>query len=509
MRVLAVLAFAGVLALAAPLAAETVTVGEHGASLEIGPGWERKTFTADLGKDQFAHEGNNFAVVMELPVLLQHRDDFTVLVDAMMARVQDRMQDVQASEASFVSAGGLGRVTRSFTGRVGSLDLAYRLDVIGRDGLAYMIMIWGPRSKAEEVYAYGAGFAASLRMPGPDSAWGKSTVPAPRSLQHEGWTIGLSYPHSLWSDVADKGDAFFGLSAGDENLMFLLLSAEMDGPDEMLDGARDALGEAFEGVRELERTAATVSGLPARRAVVTGEQEGVRWDFLLLAVQLGEERVLDIRVGVRGPFAAREPLVRGLLDSLTLTPPREVDAFPRPQPLAAGAGSAAAEPAVPLAPLPAPVARLLAGAERLGALAGAEHLPVPGGGLLSCGYGAVSLTGPDGAAEGLWSGSSSAECAVGPGSPGSPGSNGSPGSGEVLVSIANGEVQRLNWRAGHELEPLGFSALHFAGNPAGGLVLARAGTAKVDGLAELPGTTQLIARAPDGAERTVATLAGL
>ena len=498
MRVLAVLALAGVIALAAPLAAETVDVGEHGATLEMGPGWQRQMVNPDLGKDQFAHEGNNFTVVMELPVLLAGRDDFTALLDTMMERVQGRLEDVETGEATYVSADGLGRATRRFTGRIGSIDLAYRMDVVGRDGLGYLVMTWGPRSAAEEVFAYGAGFAASLRMPGPETAWAKSTVPAPRSLQHQGWAIGLSYPRSLWSDVADKGDAFFGLTAGDEHLMFLLLSAEMDGPDEMLDAARAALGKAFEGVRELERTAATVSGLPARRAVVTGEQQGVRWDFLLLAVQLGEERVLDVRVGVRGPLAAREPLVRGLLDSLTLTPPRQVDAFPR-----AGTGPATALtiPAVAAVPLPAPVARLLAGAERLGALAGTEHLALPGGGLLSCGYGAVSRTGADGSAEGLWNGSSATKCAVGPGAPGSTGAN----TGEILVSIAGGEVQRLN---GRELEPLGFSAAHFAGNPAGGLVLVRTGTTMVDGLADLPGPAQLIARAPDGAERTVATLAG-
>jgi hypothetical protein len=506
MRVLPVLAFAGVFALAAPLAAETVDVGEHGATLEIGPGWERKVFTADLGKDQFIHEDNNFTVVMELPILLDRREDFTALLDSMMDRVQGRLEDVRNDEGGFLSADGLGRATRRFTGRIGSLDLAYRMDVIGRDGLAYLVMTWGPRSAAEQVYAYGAGFAGSLRMPGPDSEWGKSTLPTPRSVQHEGWTIGFSYPRSLWNDLVDKGDAFFGMSTAEENLMFMLLSNEVSGPDAMLDGARDALGKAFQGVRELERTAATVSGQPARRAVVTGLQEGVRWDFLLLAVPLGEQRVLDIRVGMRGPFAAREPLVRGLIDSLTLTPPRQVDAFPR-----AAAAAASSVPAVAAAPLPTPVARLLAGAERLGALGGTEHLPLPGGGLLSCGYGKVSRTGPDGAAEGLWNGSSATQCAVGPGaagSPDSPGSPGSPGSntGEILVAIAGGEVQRLK---GRELEPLGFSAAHFAGNPAGGLVLVRTVDATVDGLADLPGTAQLIARAPDGAERTVATLAGL
>ncbi len=495
MRVLPVLAFAGVFALAAPLASESITFGEHGALLEIGPGWQKKIFTPDLGKDQFTHEDNNFAVIMELPVLLQNRDDFAALLDAMMARVQDRMQDVEPDEAAFVSAGGLGRATRRFTGRIGSLDLAYRLDVVGRDGLAYMIMVWGPRSRAEEVYAYGAAFAASLRMPAPDSAWGRTAVPAPRTLQHQGWTIGLSYPRSLWLDAADKGDAFFGLATAEENLMFLLLSAEVDGPDAMLDGARDALAGSFQGVREVERTAATVAGVAGRRAVVTGEQQGVRWDFLLLAVPLGDEQVLDIRVGVRGPLANREPLVSGLLDSLTLTPPRQVDAFPQAAAAAANGANGANAAA---APLPPPVARLLAGAERLAAVPGTEHLPLPGGGLLSCGYGTVSRSTADGTAEGLWNGSAQARCAVGRKAD-------EAGGGEVLVTLGGGEVQRLN---GRELEPLGFSAQLFAGAPAGGLVLVRASTPAVAGLSELPASAQLVARAADGAERTVATFPG-
>lgn len=314
--------------MATATAAETYSIGTLGATIPAG-NWERRTLVDDLGSDQFLRADTNyFMLVYETFDLYEQRTDFLESLDLFLSGIEGRMNDVTVDpEVGYSRLDDYTRATRRVSGSAAGLQLAYQLDLISAgDGVGYLVMSWSTQSGFEGLKEAVDETLAGLELPGPDSEWAERTRPSSHAFDFGDWTIELTYRDSAFTEGESVPGKRHSLSASAGDVGIHLFLDELSGDaDDVLDQVRQVASD--EEYEELTRSDVELELGPARQLLMrsTGDQP---IDMALAVIGLGDDRWVDLRMVSSERTGHRPELWDGLLRSIRVIGPDDVDAFP-------------------------------------------------------------------------------------------------------------------------------------------------------------------------------------
>ncbi|MCB1034555.1 MAG: hypothetical protein KDD47_12050, partial [Acidobacteria bacterium] len=197
--------------------AETFEIGTLGASFETGK-WERRSFSQDLGEDQFLLVGGgSFLVFLESFDLYQRRSDFVDKLDEFTTGVESSLEDIEIDpELGFERYEELSRATRRFQAKIGGLELAYQLDLVSAgDGVGYLLLSWTAASNAQRLYSGLDEVVESLSLPGPESEWFAKSQPSVHRYGFAAWEVEMTFCDSVFSEAESKPQKRYSLQGGE------------------------------------------------------------------------------------------------------------------------------------------------------------------------------------------------------------------------------------------------------------------------------------------------------
>jgi hypothetical protein len=315
--------------LATAAVAETHSIGTQGATIP-GDTWERHTFSNQLGPDQFARPDRNFALVfVETFGLFEERTDFLETLNHFFNWLKTRSECELVGEDSYVRAPAFSRGTLRLSCTLGGLELGYELDLISAgDGLGYLAMSWSPWSDFEGLQEEVERTLNELKLPGPDSEWGRSATPTTHELAFGDWKLELQFRDSVFNQGDSQPGQRYSFVTRDGNVTFHVFLDELEGDaDDVLDSIKEVATERGE-YEELARTDLELDLGPGRQLLSRSTQESPPHDLAIAAIGLGDDRWVDLRMVSADRTGHRQSLWDGLLRSLRVTRPPQVDAFP-------------------------------------------------------------------------------------------------------------------------------------------------------------------------------------
>jgi hypothetical protein len=474
------------------VADQEFSVGTAGAVLVLSDSWERNELSPDVGKDQFIHEDGTWLVVFEQRALLENREDLELLLDQVWLSVTALAEDAERQPAQFSEEEGVGHLICVALLRRSGFRLAYRLDLLGRDGLGYLLTTTAPASKSHLSVLHGAAASRGLRFPGPGTQWGRSARETEHRFESDGYVIGLRYRDSVYRPAVDPGDAVIALSSGAGEISFFgLIERGGETLEEILQLSVETMLEGVQGRQIARREEIRIDGRPALYLVETYDHQGERGTATVAVLELEPGVYLGLRALALGPPDRGSAQVAALLNSVFIESPEDLDAYPAAAPPAEeyyGIESFrrlldAATPLGRIAPAEFKLSAALRSGERSFLLVGS------GGGLLSlAGSGQPTVAIESGGDHELDS------VSVGP-------------DGEI-VAVVDGGLRRL---VDGDWADTGVDAELAAHAGRRGLLLLRVDRSPgIDGLEpSLPlWRSELVLRSGDGAERAIAELPG-
>ena len=324
--------FAGLLlaaSIATAAAAETHSIGTLGATIP-GDAWERHTLSADFGPDQFIRADRSFfMVVFESFKLYDERADFMEGLDTFLTGMTVRFPDWKFDpETGYLRSLGFTRATRWVFGEIGSMSLGYEVDLISAgDGVGYVFLSWSPLSDFDALKEQLDRTLSELKLPGPDSEWSQRATPTSHKFSFEDWTLELRFRDSVFTEGASKPGARYSLVASGGSLAVHIFLDELEGDaDHVLDEVKRVVagGDAYQ---ELSRSDLDRDVGPGRQLLMRSGGTPPS-DVAIAVIGLGDDRWVDLRMVSTNRAGHREALWDGLVQSLLITRPEEVDAFP-------------------------------------------------------------------------------------------------------------------------------------------------------------------------------------
>ncbi|MEW6745004.1 MAG: hypothetical protein AB1486_19805 [Planctomycetota bacterium] len=386
--------------------------------------------------------------VVEPEGLLEDAEDHRATLEALVGPILLQGRNGFPGKFTFERTQGPGHSSQHFEVDLRGARVRYESHLLARDGLGYLILMWGQPSQVEDIKGCCAAVVESFRFPGPETEWGKAAESRSHQVSVRGYTIRLAYQESLLKPNTDRRDALVSLSTSDEKLNYFILAAEgLADADTHLDNVLRVLTRTWPELAEVERGDVLLAGRPARRLTTENAAEDPL-NFETYAVLLEPQLLLDVRIGVNGPIERRRELIDRFLQSIEITEPPHLDPFPRVE-----------------KPTPAPYlnsceAELLRASTLLGKLTDSDTYTVlSDGALLGAHETGVEILRPgEDESETLFTDENfrtrSAVSAA----------------DSIYVCASDGDV----WRAtGGAAEPAGFRARRIAPGPRGGLLLVR------------------------------------
>lgn len=311
-----------------PIAREEI--GTKGATLDLGGRWRRNIFDEDVLGDQFVGRGDLlgcYLICTEIEGIFLVQEDF---VEAIEDEIPDLGTEVSgARDPRYVhdQRRGIGHSSLAIQGKVAGLDTAWSLQLLGRDGLAYLLMGWGLKGKQKTLERRIEELAASFEMPPPGSDWARGTTPIPhRILIDSRFEVSIQAAPSIFRpapDLVDPGD----LALIDANRDFAIFGFGLD---------RSSLRSAEQQVLEDLEIEATdiLSREEFSRDGFAGSLIRYRRGSLIVdgvLLELSRGRFLHLRiVGKGGPPERYSELRGSLLESLRIREHEGIDAFDLP-----------------------------------------------------------------------------------------------------------------------------------------------------------------------------------
>lgn len=306
--------------------ARTVSIGSHGATIELDDGWTRTKLVPDLGPDQFLEDSALGLVFLEVETLMATQQDFERTVSVFQSG--RFLGAVAVGEPTFSRRDdGIGVYTCWFDMTTNGVRLRYGVHVLGEGSLAYLVMSWTPAFRADDLEASITQVVSSFQLPPPPSV-------QPVTARIGGVQVSSTYPARLLAPAPEDelGAAEIGLVSPDDELLYYLLESE--GPAEEIiefveQDQREDLPEGSE-VKTLVRFQRELNGVGGLFHVFRVTMEDSEQVIVSGAWPLGDE-FLDLRIFMVGTWdAERSALVDDLLDRLTFdaTAQRSLDAFP-------------------------------------------------------------------------------------------------------------------------------------------------------------------------------------
>jgi hypothetical protein len=302
-------------------------IGSFGATITMDDTWQRATLDPDLGSDQFASSRGFFTVILELDGVFERPEDFSAVLADWTSSL-DVIPEEGGAKIIFESSNGVGRAIRRLKARFSGMLLAYQLDLLGRDGLGYMVMTWGSGSNEIDVYDWASRSARSLVFPGPESDWGKRAQVTEHRFRLDRWTVTLAFQESLYAVETSESPRRFTMSTADDEVVVHIFLDQMERELE------DALERVIEIVdddqvlTEQSRDDIESATGPGRQAILRDVTVGSEYDLAVAMIPVAENRFLDVRMVSNGTAGHHDLLWRELLSAVRTEAPVEVDAFP-------------------------------------------------------------------------------------------------------------------------------------------------------------------------------------
>ncbi|MBI4607287.1 MAG: hypothetical protein HY721_35425, partial [Planctomycetes bacterium] len=338
-------------------AEDRARIGKHGASIPLEGGWRRKKLTADFGEDQFVCDKRSFLtryqlflLARELEARLESRADLARALkeqtDGMLAGASLKPADVVLQKG-----GEALRASQELDAEYQGTKLRYRLEIVSRGGLSYLLTAWTARSHGAELTAALKKLAEGLQFPGEGSEWAKLLQPITKKVVRGGLEISFLFRPAIFAPDQETTEGIASLFSRDRDSAILIYDEPVGGgPDALLDEALESRRRKSPRARQVSRGDVQVGGAAGRKVVIDEE------DLTLWVVALPAEpgRLLEIRyVSAGGADLPRTD--RDLFfETFRLARPDDLEAFPE----------ASAPP--PSAPVDEHLARLLEGARFLG-----------------------------------------------------------------------------------------------------------------------------------------------
>ncbi|MCP3914060.1 MAG: hypothetical protein GY711_00715 [bacterium] len=311
----------------------TRSIGDRGAEVGLSENWTPKVINAAMGDDQFIGTKslrNSFLVLLEFDAYLENEADFRRRLQMHTAGIEASGSNTVLGKFTYRSEDGVGRAHQPASTEMGNgVEIRYDLTLVGRDGLGYLVLLWGADRSAGSLKHEGDRIANALRFPPPDSDWGRSTQLRVREKRFDGYTLRIRVQDSVFKESTYAGDAFFSLATAEDEIVAFFLTLEDMDLDDALDAAHETLVFSYPDLTERKRSSTTLAGREARLATCATGDESLTME--LAAIQIAPGLALDFRVLYEGPPGVREELYRGLLESLVVVDPPTVDAFPVPE----------------------------------------------------------------------------------------------------------------------------------------------------------------------------------
>jgi hypothetical protein len=326
-RFLAVLLAAPLSLIALAVSAGVHEVGSFGATITMDDTWQRTTLDPDLGSDQFASSRGFYTVILELDGVFERREDFSAVLTDWTSSL-DVIPEEGGAKIIFESSNGVGRAIRRLKARFSGMLLAYQLDLLGRDGLGYMVMTWGSGSNEIDVYDWASRTARSFVFPGPETDWGKLAEETEHRFKLDRWTVKLSFQESLYTVEPSESPRRFTMSTTDDEV---IVHVFLDHMERELEEALDRVVEIIDDdkvLTELSRGDIELAAGSGRQAILRDTTEGDEYDLAVAIIPVAENRFLDVRMVSNGTSGHHDLLWQELLATVQVEAPVEVDAFP-------------------------------------------------------------------------------------------------------------------------------------------------------------------------------------
>lgn len=313
------------------LAAEPV--GSFGATLDLSSDWVRSRQSLTAGPDQFHTRKGTWLIVVEVRNPMLEEADAARALERFAKGIEEKTGGHPEPPRVTRRRGRLEGETR-WTERTSGVEVAFEVRVVGRDGLAYLLVTWSKADQRVRMQRDARRVADSLTLPGPDSAWARQLSPVERTAEIEGWTVTYGAPPAFLEPKEDAGDAFAALGNADGSLAVYLLREEDTDADAVVAFAVDRMNAGAE-TPEVRRSLVTVDGRAASVGTFVGPARGEPTFGMVAAIPLDDHDWMDVRMIGRGTPEAHQALWNALLASIDIEPRPALDLFPETEPLAA------------------------------------------------------------------------------------------------------------------------------------------------------------------------------
>ena len=301
-------------------------IGSKGAVLVLDSQWTRKTIDPTAGDDQFVRDQNQFMVVVELQGLLSHPESYFEKLEIFVTLITTKLHDVTMTNPQFERLGDLGHAWIQFSGKTGSLSLAYRIDLLSRDGLTYVLMSWGSQRQFFKVYFNANKAANAVKFPGPESEWAKATVAKTRVVELSQSRLEVSIAPGILADADLSPDAFLSLVSPGGNLTaFFFHHSDTSNAAQTLDDTAVVLSGNLGSTRQIE-----LGNVEATQAEIAIEDPtGPTLVCQTNLIPFEDTDMLELRF-CAVEFARYQQWTDPLIKSFTIKPLDLLDAFPVP-----------------------------------------------------------------------------------------------------------------------------------------------------------------------------------
>lgn len=314
----------------AALPAQSVRIGEHGATLSLPAGWKKQIHDADLGDNQFLAKRKKgwlspaqeaYVVIFEFEGLVETDEDVAASMAGMSALELEGPARIERGEHYL-------RATQKADTEISGLKVLYRMELLSRDGLSFFVLSWSLRSHRKYLDEQIDSFLDGFTFPPADSKWARSLQPE----EHEVWVgdrrISFETRPFVLREQPLETDQVLCFADPEYRHAAYAFESDFSSADEALEAAFEACDEGEGTMKEVERRDFRVSDLDGRMMVATSPGLTLH----LVALPLGRGRYLDLRyVAAGSPDDTRED--RDLfLKSLKSEPAETSVAIPEPQP---------------------------------------------------------------------------------------------------------------------------------------------------------------------------------
>jgi len=305
---------------------QSFSIGDKGASLQLGPSWTRRKIDQRLGDDQFIHGNNYIMAIFEIEEALGDEAAFTQVVDRFLELLKAKTSNADVEVSQFEGTHEIGKISARVSTDVSGVAFDYRISLIGKHGLNYVILAWAPTASTGFETEF-KRIANSLRFPAPDSPWGLKAQITRASFRYGNQRIGVPYRPSLFERV-EREDALLKLQSLDEIIdISFYVSEGYDTPESAMTDDRDY----FQSILATYKQVYTESLDFNNRSILFAG--GKAYDQEWVAIQsayfpLPDRTFLEIRMMTMGEDMAHRVFLEQVVAGLEVQDSGEIDAFP-------------------------------------------------------------------------------------------------------------------------------------------------------------------------------------